>query len=294
MKRLIITLTCIIITINVFGQWFAEADLGFALAPNKDNNWLYNTEIIYNDENGSYVIEPFPNKFTIAQSPFVNIKVGHKLNKIELGLGFTCYDNRSFENFNKYNTFHRERRRWISEEDNEYKEMIYDHSLNMRRYVLSPSISYIINIKSFTINPTISIALQLLNIYEVKEINTHTHFTSSSENINQYLTEIRHYEYPFNIDIDNIFIIKPGLDISYKLNSKFRLYGKFTYNYSPAYNAETKFRTLYERKENNTTITDDSKGPLISSRYSFNINTIDFSLGLRYYFGSTKNNGNDE
>lgn len=52
--------------------------------------------------------------------------------------------------------------------------------------------------------------------------------------------------------------------------------------------------TYYESFEgNNSVCTDDSDGDLIGFTNNFDLNTINISLGHRYYFGSTKKKGND-
>jgi hypothetical protein len=299
MKKVIFTLSCILITTTIFGQWFAEAGYGIAL-PIHTNNELYNNYTIMSDV---FTHESFTKKestkFNIIQSPFLTIKGGNMINeKLLLSLNL-MYSNNEIFKINRNNTTKIE---YISrtingtdsiESKTEYSEYYYSKVLT-----ISPSFAYNISLtNSLSFEPSIGVDFNLINMIRIDSSKTEQFYYKSGEKFSESYI-IRKNKFPFSYRFKNAFNLSTGFNILYDLNKNitFSLTGMidiFNTQYSP----ETQI--IYYQKEiiNEETIKldeneylDEVQGlyePLFMNRYRI-------SLGVRYTFGSSKDTKEDD
>ncbi len=292
MRQLLITSICIILTSTVFGQWFIETGVGYAIPTNK-NSFIYDNIIIIDDQvNNTYNKESLSNKFSIIQSPTFNIMSGYSFQKIQLSIGFTYSDNKTISNLNVNNSYYRDRNYiWTNEDDvNIFTIKEFDnYSYFVRGYQIFPEISYLFKTKQITIKPLIGISFKFLTI---DKVNTTTTSTSNDSNIEQDSTIlVNNYKLLSKNSFNNLFGLRTGVSLLYDINTKFSISCNLIYNHSGLYHIYEKVLTSCEREHMGQIETIDIDNYSYYSNEAFNVNNINLSLGIRYTFDCKTKNG---
>lgn len=298
MKKILITSSLLLITLIVLGQFFAEVGTGYAISINK-KSFLYNNVKIVDDKvNNTYDKEYYSNKFSITQSPFVNITGGYKFNKLELSLCFSYLDNMIIKSSNPNNSFYTEENLiWDNEGDNSIfvHRQIKNKSFNTKGYFLSPEIYYEFKTEYFSVKPSMGVSFKFLNVYETYSISSATFIIDSSSNMPpSYATKNYKYKSELSFDLNNLIVLKPGIYLAYSANSNIEWSCKLTYNFSPLYSIKTKVQTLYELEFEGQVLETDNNHYYITSSELFNVNTLNFSIGVRYYFNNNNTSAKNE
>lgn len=283
MKKLLLV-PFLIITLSSYAQWFVETDIGYACSLNKESDWYSNMSVV-RDQNGNSEYNNIETEFTIAQSPFIMLRSGYEFNRLEFSLGFIYYDQKSMGSLNKLNSYYINTKQWISVSDDQYVDRNESHTFYMRRYVLSPEIGYVIPFKSLTIQPYIGGVLQLIDMWEVQKEESKYYFEDiPPEQQPKDLSQVWEFKYSPNTKVSNLFGIRTGIKFSYYLNNIVSISLNCTYSLSNNYFPEAKYRTKYIREQNDEVNISGVDERLISSIYDYNMNTLELSIGIRYYF----------
>ncbi len=289
----------------VNAQFYIELNAGYA-AP-----------VYYTGENKSYE-QAYPHKYTYNDTSFTEYRkynmgnglsfgsnIGYKAkNGLTFGLDIFYLNNKDV-NF-LYNNFSHERNMrytWDLNEDrpeNYGKYEQYDNFYSSR-LSLTPQVGYVFNIKHAFLEVFAGVSLSDVTVYRfsiVESEDVFPYFNNDPNNLSYYFRRIvKKSKY-------NKKLISPSFGIKYSL----LLYKNFSIN-----SGVTVFPLLsFDRNEgliyyiSDLEIRDDVETfqvwtddrldmvPQGVPLERFNLNTINISLGLRYYFGNTKNNGNDE
>jgi hypothetical protein len=297
-KKLIITISFIIIAGNVFSQWFAELSTGYAMSTMNGARIHNNIETTYDYIENQTRIENYPTRFTIIQSPFVQITGGYNFNKIALKLDLAYHDNITINNVNTSNVYYRKDITiWNNEEEYYFKNIVLrNYFFYIQKSSLTPAISYSFKFSNhFVLKPEIGLTFKWLKIYEkyVRESETFK-IDSGETNSVGYVSSTYNYHYPFAPDLNNLLSFNSGISVTYIINNKFSIWSKANYNLGKMYEVTKKIQTYFkEENEDGDVLESSNSVDTYSSSLRFNVNTVNISLGLRYTFGSTKNQGND-
>ncbi len=300
MKRLIITISFIIITGNVFSQWFAEVSGGMVF-PVRTGNYLlyYNSESLYDEINDEYYDTKETIKFNVIQSPVLNFKGGYLLkNKFEFGLNLNYANNDIVRIINQDNkTINKNIVRTLNPEKD-----IETVQTNTKKYYskilsVAPCFAYNFSINSnFSITPKIGINLNIINIKRIDSLKTERFYYESEIKYSEAIT-IEKNEFPFSYKLQNLINFSAGLNLLYDLNENLTISLNGMINLiNNEYSPDTQIKYYKE------TIIDGETTQIDKNEYvydlqepieTFFVNRYCISLGLRYTFGSTKKNGND-
>lgn len=298
MKKTLFAALFLLFSITVFSQFFIETEIGYAIPSNKTK--FYNADIISVDNRieNVYDAEIIPIKFSIIQSPFLNISCGYKVNKWEVALGFSYGDNKSIKGFNRNNSYLIDRSIiWGNDGDDRIFNIriIENHSYYTKGYYLFPGISYLFAIKHITIQPLLGVSFRSLSIYETYTRESTTFVLDSPEEESpNYVTQRYNYKSSFSNNFSNMFAIWSGLQISYNLNNNLDLSCKIKCSLGNYYRVTERTQTSYEKEfMGNIQEFDDNEYIYVTDKL-FDTNTLNFSIGIRYTFYQSNNKAKDE
>lgn len=298
MKKIIFIVLYLSFSITVFSQFFMETEIGLALPLDKTK--LDNVDIISVEDriNNVYEVVVNPIKFSIIQSPVLTFSSGYKLKNWEMSLSFSYCDNKSIQSFNKNNSYLIDRSIiWGNDGDDRIFNMriIENHSYYTKGYYLFPGVSYLFAIKHITIQPILGVSFRILSVYETYTRESTTYVLDSPEEAApSFITQRYNYKSSFSNNFSNMFALWSGLHISYHINDNLDLSCKIKCSLGNSYRVTDRVQTLYEKEfMENIEETDNNEYIDVTNQF-FDTNTLNFSLGIRYYFNNNNTSAKNE
>ncbi|MDD4236847.1 MAG: hypothetical protein PHF99_12610 [Bacteroidales bacterium] len=297
MKKIVITTTLLLVAIVVLGQWFVETDIGYVLAMNRKSFVYDNIVLVDNRVNDTYEKVSYSHNFNIIQSPFISFTGGYKLNSWAISFGFSYCDNKTFTSFNKQNSYFRDKSIiWENIGDDRIfvNRSIENYSYSTKGYYVLPEISYIFKLKQFRISPFLGVSLKYLTVYESITRKTTSYILDSTEEASpNFVTERYNCKSSFSNDLSNVFALWSGLQISYDISDNFNLLGKINCSLGNTIRVVEKVQTSYESEFMGNVIESNKNKYVYATDQLWNLNSINFSLGIRYYFNKNTSSKNE-
>ncbi|MFO7790828.1 MAG: hypothetical protein R6V32_09670 [Bacteroidales bacterium] len=289
----------------VNAQFYIELNTGYA------------TPVYYTGENKSYE-KAYPHKYTYNDTSFTEYRkynmgnglsfgstIGYKAkNGLTFGLD-VFYLNNEDMNF-LYNNFSHDRNMRYTWGLNEDRPEAYSKDEQYANYYssrisLTPQVGYVFNIKNMFLEVFAGVSLSDVTVYRIfigeSEHLSHDYSNDPNDLIYYFRRIVKKSKY-------NKKLVSPSFGIKYSLP----LFKNFSINSGvtvfPLLSFDRNEGLLYyvsdlEIRDDVETFqewTDDRPDmvPQVGPLERFNLNSINISLGLRYTFGSTKNQGNDD
>ena len=307
MNKKYITILALLIAISAKSQFYFQFNSGYAKGINNKK---------YFDKEDSYTNKPYYNldtsnysQYNLAQGFFIEPQLGYKItNWLEFSLGF-YYNNNYFVNGYGNSFDYEEPSTTIT--INEYyidttmamisaKQDRYKTKYSSKVYGITPQLSFKKKINKFEFALNIGLFISNTTIFlETDSTNYNTGYgigisgpidtTWEFVNLGVTTTNKNNYEMSSKINIS----ARIGLSLSYNINNNFSLYFNTFYNnleFIPTKRKRTNYfyredgGYLYgtlSTKQSDEEITEDIEGDL------FGMNTLQFSVGIRYIFGKT-------
>ena len=299
MNKKYITILALLIAISAKSQLYFQFNSGYAKGINNKK---------YFDKENSYTNKPYYNldtsnysQYNLAQGFFIEPQLGYKItNWLEFSLGFYYNNNYLVNGYG--NNFKYEEPKILFSSDSSSEQIKttqqkISSSYSSKTYSFTPKLSVYKNFKKVIIGMSFGLSITKTYIYLHTDTSNYRGYIDSGnyEDIEAFVTykEEKNSDY---ILTNSLYInYNIGINIGYKINNNFKIYLNSTYN-SGEFIPNTITRTnTFEKTENiffydkiNTTtnqsdeeITEDIEG------YLFGMNTLQFSVGIRYIFGKT-------
>lgn len=294
---LITLLTCTPIIVNA--QFFVELNTGYAapinfLGYDNKKQWHTSNYRYYDNTQGidsSYYIL---NKFNMGNGLFLNGEFGYKLNdRFEFSLKIAYLNNYNL-NF-AYNPFTRETVRegytyWAEDSISSLYSFNKEYSFYGKRLSFIPKVSYLFIYNKITIQPSLGFSISYITLYKNTELNIESIDKDSYSSYNsieklvwkEYFKKNNHFGAYLSLAV--LYEINPKIDLKFGFESNLLLASQIEngiqYYYSRQYELNDELMVNSVDNDEQTSATD---------KEYFNFNTLNFSLGIRYTFGTSQN-----
>jgi hypothetical protein len=287
--KLILILTLLTISPQlVNSQFFVELNTGYAAPLNFESPWHVSSYKYFDNmkdvDTSFYVF----NKFNMGNGLFLNGEFGYHLkNNLEFSINTYYLNNNKFDVF--YNSYTRE----IVRESNQYFEddTTYAFSFFDKKYSyygkllsFSPMLSYSFEINKFCIQPSLGLSLSYIALYRNITLNSQS-IDSCIYFVNKrVIKEERRELFKKNNHLGANVAISTFYKLNQRLELKFRIEGKLFLDNMIVDGIQYYYSHLYKLNDKEIiNVEDETKVSSVEDDY-YNFNTVNFSLGIRYYF----------
>ncbi|MFO7789833.1 MAG: hypothetical protein R6V32_04620 [Bacteroidales bacterium] len=301
MIRIIYFIAFILGFINPFyAQFYTELNTGYAypVDHSRSSNLILHDSEKYYDNNENLIDMEINNKYIkVSKGLFISNESGLKFCK---NFGFslkTYYLNNSI--YKESSCFVKNKKYYLDSNNNIKEHNQIRKDLTSSQLSFTPKLSFSLSYKKFTNELSVGYVLSFIKIYEqsstigtgkIPDINDSLHYNIDINK--EYLFPLQH-----SIFIENSFL--------YNINKKFDI--SLSCSFSPLLRIQPNktIQTYYYEHQYNENPTDEywidkevenkeNKEISTNKHLYFDYSNLSISIGLRYYFGTTKNNGNDE
>ncbi len=290
LKSITLLVIVVIFPIIAKSQFFVELNTGYAtpLSFIKYNDYKHLQANTYEYRNNVERIDTSYSifqKFNMGTGVFINSEFGYRLNNnLEFSLGFYYLDNNKFGAF--YTPFNRNISRYshfASEETDNYFYGTFDNYFYSKRLSFSPNIAYSFIFNRFRIQPALGLSISYITLYRNAILNS----TSNNNLGKNYIRQLeKRTGFKKNNHIGANFSVSTFFELNQKIEFKFSIVSCLFLN-SEIQKKTQYYYSHYERLNGEVVINivDKDVFDLSSNEKEyFNLNTLNFSIGVRYYF----------
>ncbi|MGC9331974.1 MAG: hypothetical protein ACP5DZ_08895 [Bacteroidales bacterium] len=284
-------------------QFFAELNAGYAapmyfMGDHERHEVMFRDELIYNNDT-TYIT----NEYNMGNGIFMSGSFGYKSKGLFIFSIKAYYLNNHLLPL-AYNSFQNVVKGEYEYTYNYYGSKtvtnIYDivYSYYGERISFTPNIGMYYDISSLSVQLNLGFTISSLKIYQISDKMLKTFYEpENEEGISQkYWRQVLKECYKKDIKISPYI----STQVNYSISPSISLFSSISWNPFIHFYADYGWQYYYEEKlvedgdlfYNN--VDKNVKDIDETNQKYYNLSSLDLSIGLRYYFGSTKNNGNDE